>query len=905
MAKELVYNIKINAKNGEKSIKELRNEIIKFDNTLGKLYQEQDKINNRMKQYGEQHIVYQKHKKELDKLNDVIKQTTKEYDELGNILEEKLANPNTIQDLTDAQALYNEELKQVEIGSEEFTELKGKIEEITETLKGDATPEMKEFNTNTIKTSSEIRGLGRSLTTLGSGLAYLTAGNKSAEELMNTFRKVEGITRTLTGGMDLLTRSYKLVSTAQENLKNVTVSSTVAQRALNVAMKANPAMLLVGAVTALAGAFLLLSRNTKESNVQMQLANMNMYSMGSTLNNIISDYDKVNEQLTEFRKNQDLAIEQAKAQGKNEQEILNLRRQQAKELEDYINVSLKGNERLIGLEENRTNILQSIDSQAELVRKLEEDYKKLNSEADKDLMGDQIKRERNVLDGLIKQRDIYNKRIEELPNLLNDVNRELSLQATVIRTELRNEYNNLLKSIEAIVKTNKETIEDMTTDDEGRLELKREREVQAVLDLLEEGRKLYKENSEEIIKLEEQTSIALMNINIKYNVEKNNLYKKDENNKEKSNKNQEKEEQRLTEALLRTREILARGYRNDLQNRLVDINNYYDELIELEGLTDGEIRDINELRYKELFDSQMQYLREMTNLVNTTASSVGDIFTAAFRDSFDEINNSFEHLNDLILGEDGILQRIQDGSLTMVDGITGAMQMAVEIMSAISEAARVRELEHIRNTYDEESNALSDSLARREISREEYDNQMRMLDQRKEMAERKAARDAFQRNKKLQLVNATIATAQAVLNAFQSGMAVPIIGPATAAIYAGIAATLGAAQIGVIASQSFKAARGGIVPGNGNGSVDSVPALLAPGEMVINSRSSAMFPDLISDINQAGGGKPLTPMNRLGSNRRENNPLSQNIIVHAVVSEQEVTETQENVDNARRRSRFL
>ena len=95
-------------------------------------------------------------------------------------------------------------------------------------------------------------------------------------------------------------------------------------------------------------------------------------------------------------------------------------------------------------------------------------------------------------------------------------------------------------------------------------------------------------------------------------------------------------------------------------------------------------------------------------------------------------------------------------------------------------------------------------------------------------------------------------TAQAVLSAFSSAAAIPIAGVALAPIMAGVAAAMGAAQIGIISSQTFKAARGGVVPGSGPKHIDSVDALLAPGETVINSQSSSMFPGLLSEINMAG-----------------------------------------------------
>ena len=55
-----------------------------------------------------------------------------------------------------------------------------------------------------------------------------------------------------------------------------------------------------------------------------------------------------------------------------------------------------------------------------------------------------------------------------------------------------------------------------------------------------------------------------------------------------------------------------------------------------------------------------------------------------------------------------------------------------------------------------------------------------------------------------------------------------------------------------------KFAQGGMVFGPGTSTSDSIPALLSSGESVINAESTQMFGGVLSAINQAGGGVPLT-----------------------------------------------
>jgi hypothetical protein len=119
------------------------------------------------------------------------------------------------------------------------------------------------------------------------------------------------------------------------------------------------------------------------------------------------------------------------------------------------------------------------------------------------------------------------------------------------------------------------------------------------------------------------------------------------------------------------------------------------------------------------------------------------------------------------------------------------------------------------------------------------------------------------------LIQATANTAEAITKAFTAG---PIIGQ----IAAGIAAVASAAQIGIITSQinlaqSLKS--GGMIrgqagmvvngPSHENGGVmfNNGGFNLEGGEMVVNRTSSKQYSGLLSQINMAGGGRPLVISN--------------------------------------------
>ena len=116
-------------------------------------------------------------------------------------------------------------------------------------------------------------------------------------------------------------------------------------------------------------------------------------------------------------------------------------------------------------------------------------------------------------------------------------------------------------------------------------------------------------------------------------------------------------------------------------------------------------------------------------------------------------------------------------------------------------------------------------------------------------------------NEVMSLGNTMVAATSA---ASQAGIAAPVVFAATlASLMAGIATTLVSInqakqgfddQLEQIRKKSAGYATGGYVQGAGTGTSDSIPARLSNGESVINARSTARFYDLLSAINQAGGG---------------------------------------------------
>jgi hypothetical protein len=225
--------------------------------------------------------------------------------------------------------------------------------------------------------------------------------------------------------------------------------------------------------------------------------------------------------------------------------------------------------------------------------------------------------------------------------------------------------------------------------------------------------------------------------------------------------------------------------------------------------------------------------------------------------------------------------------------ITGVMDVANQIMTEQAEQRAAQR----ESAYAKETEELKAQLANREIDQKQYENKLALLDQKKTMEERAEARKAFQMDKAMRISQAIMGTAQAVI----SGLSAPF---PLGIIQAAINGAMGAAQIGVISAQKFRAARGGVVPGTSTGT-DTVPAMLDGGEAVINANSASMFPNVLSAINQMGGGESLIP--EVSTQSTGTQPtFSENSggMVKAYVVESEMTDKQKKVSRIERAASF-
>ena len=251
---------------------------------------------------------------------------------------------------------------------------------------------------------------------------------------------------------------------------------------------------------------------------------------------------------------------------------------------------------------------------------------------------------------------------------------------------------------------------------------------------------------------------------------------------------------------------------------------------------------------------------------------------------------------------------ILDEKIKRLDEYLGyAQQPFQQASSLISQFAKQQQ--EIRTTQLEDAIAfdkerIESQYAEGLISREQYDNAIEQLEQKQQQDQLQIDRKNFRTEKALNLVGATIDGARAVLGAF-AGTPGGIVIKSIAAALAGVFAT---AQIALIARQEFKAADGGIVPGDGSGEIDSVPARLAPGEAVINSESTQAFLPLLSAINEMGGGRSFVPDLPATNAPQTFAPVfadnQRREPIRAYVVETDITDAQKRVARIERSTRF-
>jgi hypothetical protein len=197
----------------------------------------------------------------------------------------------------------------------------------------------------------------------------------------------------------------------------------------------------------------------------------------------------------------------------------------------------------------------------------------------------------------------------------------------------------------------------------------------------------------------------------------------------------------------------------------------------------------------------------------------------------------------------------------------------------------------------------NEQITKKIVGDTERANQLRLeqeeiYNRKKAQLQKQAARTALQ----ISLVQAIANTAEAVTKALTAG-------PVSGQILAGISAGIGAIQVGLIAKQLSEVdsyQRGGMIKGQGgmvvgpsheyggvkfqNGGVE-----LEGGEAVINRISTIKYAGLLNQINQNGGGRPISVTNFDDSrivealSKQKSEPLRAYVVESDITDKQQIT----------------
>ena len=170
------------------------------------------------------------------------------------------------------------------------------------------------------------------------------------------------------------------------------------------------------------------------------------------------------------------------------------------------------------------------------------------------------------------------------------------------------------------------------------------------------------------------------------------------------------------------------------------------------------------------------------------------------------------------------------------------------------EAFNLRKLE-VQNAYLESKKGLSDKEI--EIEQAKYEAMEQVTNGLVALTEQigESDRGFAMASKMLALAEIAINSGKAIAKMVSAESGKGILGIATMA--SGIATILSNIANAVKIVKSAKFAEGGLVTGPGTGTSDSIPAQLSNGESVITAKATSMFAPILSSFNMMGGGVPI------------------------------------------------
>ena len=260
-----------------------------------------------------------------------------------------------------------------------------------------------------------------------------------------------------------------------------------------------------------------------------------------------------------------------------------------------------------------------------------------------------------------------------------------------------------------------------------------------------------------------------------------------------------------------------------------------------------------------------------------------------------------------------------DAAKAEAETLTNEVANAVfEAQAANIEREKQQKLQAVQETQNRELEILNSKIEQGLVNEEQAAQARERIEKESAKKQEQIEKEAFKRKQKQDIAQAVSNGAMAITRIladvpkFDFGVSTAILSAAAAAQTA--------LQVATIKSQKF--AKGGVIEGKSHAeggvpfTVDGVGGFEAEGgEVIINKRSAAMFRNELSMINQAGGGVKFADGGVVGSaNPADNtNNLSEQLErliavtsqpTRAVVSETEITDSQNRINNIESRSQF-
>ncbi len=743
----------------------------------------------------------------------------------------------TLRELEESAELLNEQLLDVERGSVEFEKLSQALRDTNTELKN---TELSLEALDSEQVASELGGVAGAVGDVTAAFVLMGGeGNETLEEMAGRIQSAIGIAVGFKGAIEGIQSGLKLwrnfntiikqsntlmkAQAVAQGVYNFVVSKgNVIQKAqiaiqaaaaagmavLNAIMNLNPVFLLITAFAALAGAMAWLTSSTEVAEEANEKLNKTMEREQRLIDETINKQRKLGEQ----------RLKVAQLTGAAEDELHQIRLDNLATEEKARKLQIK--KELADIQRKRTIYKQALkEENEELAKSTKEEiqtsrsrYRELLSQNGDYQRAKQI--ENLEFTNFQKQQEEEQTRKEQ---------QELEKRQQAWRKQREKRQQEEKQRIEELDKFEEEIFQKSLATDEERAQRKLSLEFEANM-----------ERAKRLIKDEEKLQETLTNLQKLYLAE---LDKRDQSQIL-------KEDEKLKKIVELNKKANASLDLIEAEQALQDAENIKDD-IEREKARNEALKQLDNARIAQLelnrdlaLDDEKLTEDQRKELIEKTELEISKI-----RQRERDVNKAAD--------EKAALER-EELNKQLVDAALSTVQTLSDATFEILANARAKQFEAQTEAMQQQFEFQNDQLDRSVelgINTQRVADRKRKKLEKKQRAEKEALdKKAFEADKKAKIKQAVINGALAITQVFASTP------PPASFILAGAQAVATGAQIGVISSQKFR--RGGVLqgPSHEQGGIKTSFGEFEGGEAVINKKSTRMFREQLSAINQAGGG---------------------------------------------------